>query len=126
MTSFNEVGRDSETKEPKKLPCKRGKFVAIILTILIVGAICCHIHHSRPIGPKPGTHCTVQFRRDVLGETTNLVSPQANIFNGSVAYVEGELITVNREAILLRIRVNNQTKRVWIPKKWVLLIEYNE
>jgi len=126
MTSFNEVGKEPEADKPKKSPCKRGNFVVIILAILIVGAICCHIRHSWPIGPKPGTNCTVQFRRDVLGETTHLVPPRADIFSGAVAYIQGEFVAANREAVLLRIRDNNQTKRVWIPKKWVLLIEYNE
>jgi len=133
MSSLNEVGKESESDKPKKSPCKRRKCVAIILAVLIVGAICCHIHHfhhsrSRSIDPEPGTICTVQFRRDALGGAS-LTSPLTNKHNGAEVSLGGTLIAINREAILLEYSDPSRygqpgTRRLWIPKSSILLIEY--
>ena len=140
-TEWNKVNPQPESGKPKKCCCKRGKIIAVILVFLIAGAICCHIHHPRPrdamqemmIDLKPGTVCTVQFRRDALGGSTSLISPTTTGVNGTTVSIKGTLVTVNHEAILLE-QVDNhfivndmpQLKRLWIPKSSILLIEYSK
>jgi len=110
---------EQETDEPKKCTCKHGKIIAVILVVLIV-AICCHIHHLRQASLMPGTYYIVQFRGDVLGTP---VSPRDDNYNN----IEGTLIAVNREAILLDryVIVNDEPQmlRLWIPKSNILLIK---
>ena len=136
-TKFNEVTRDSGTDKLKPCSCKCGKSLMAILIILIVGIFCWHVHRPkpsrwRPIDLEPGTMCTVQFRRDVLGAATTLpVSPTANSINGSTVSIQGELVAVTHEAILLdqvdeHYIVNDvpRMQRFWIPKSSILSIEY--
>ena len=129
MSSFNEVGKEPETDKPKKSPCKRGRFVVIILAVLIIGAICCHIHHfhhSRPrsIDPELDKFCTVQLRRDALGGS-GLVSPLTDNQNGTDVALRGRLVAIDREAILLNhVDEQSRTWQLWIPKSSILLIKY--
>ena len=138
MVSLNEIG--TEPEKPKQCPCKCGKGIAVFLVLfLLAGIACWYIHHpNRPryINPemdlKPGTICTVQFRRDALGTAKDLpVSPTTNSINGAIVSMRGELIAINHDVILLD-QVNNhyivndvpQMKRFWIPKSSILSIEY--
>ncbi|MCL2624584.1 MAG: hypothetical protein FWD31_13050, partial [Planctomycetaceae bacterium] len=100
---------------------------AVILVVLIVGAICWHVH-PRPTGLKLGTDYTVQFRGDALGRPT---SPFIDSYNGGQVNAGGTLIAVNREAILLEvvdfsnmIQGKPQKTQMWIPKSNILLIKY--
>ena len=144
-TVFNKVSPEPEGEKPKKCCCMRGKIIAAILAVLVIGAICCHIHHSRSKGVKNdvkvgtlfdmelGTECTVQFRRDALGGSTSPISPNTTTINRTDVSVNGTLIAVNNEAILLeyadyRDIMNDapRLKRMWIPKNGILLIEYSK
>ena len=132
MTTFNEAAREPIPEKPKRHPHLCRKFVTAIFVILIAGIICWHIHHPRAIDPPPGTMCTVQFRRDVLGAAHDLpIGPTTNNINGAIVSMTGELIAVSREAILLdqvneHYIVNDvpQMKRFWIPRSGILFIEY--
>jgi len=130
-TIFNEVAQAPESAKPK-----HRKFVAAMLVaFLFVGLACWYIHHPnrpRTVDPKPGTFCTVQFRRDALGGAANLpVSPTTTNINGATVSLQGELIAVSHDAILLD-QVNDhyivsdvpQMKRFWIPRSSILSIEY--
>ena len=133
---MNQVGGELETGKPKKCACKCQIIIAAVLAVLIVGIACWYVY--QPMGPKPGTICTVQFRRDALGAGANIpVSPLTNIADGAAVSVSGKLIAVNREAILLEwenrdsiIHKNEiptyQVHRLWIPKSSILLIQYDE
>jgi hypothetical protein len=141
-TKFNEVSPESESDKSRRCCCKHHKFATVILLVLFAGIACWHIHRPRPhhsplhhpsaIAPKPGTLCTVQFRRDSLGAASNLpIPPTTNIVNGSAVSIQGELIFVSPEAILLdqvnaHYIVNGvpNMKRFWIPKSSILAIEY--
>jgi len=108
-TEFNKVNPEQEADKPKKCACghKHGKYVVVILVVLIVGAICWHVHHPRSKGSKDhakqetlfdlelGTDCTVQFRRDALGGSTSLTSPTTTGINGTTFIIKGTLIAVN-------------------------------
>ena len=116
---------EPETAKPK-CHCVCRKFVVAIVVILIIGAICCHVHRPRSHwgDPKPGTFCTVQFNN-------NTVSPLVDISNGARVTVSGELVAIRRDAILLktfREGTANQVvdELVWIPKSSILLIKYKE
>jgi hypothetical protein len=89
-------------------------------------------HHPQAIAPKPGTLCTVQFRRDALGAASNSpIPPTVTSINGSGVTMQGELISVGPEAILLD-QINDHylvngvpnMKRFWIPTGSILFIEY--
>ena len=119
---------ESETAQPQKCSCKCHKHaVAIFAILLVAGVACWYIHHpNRPraeptIDPKPGTVCTVHFRQDAFvlrdGKGTSL--PIVNVNTTTVAF-HGTLIAANREAILFEAN----SKRFWIPKSSILLIEY--
>ena len=131
--------------ETKKCACKRGKLIAVILAVLVVGVICCHLHHSHHKKAKPGakvetlfdlelgTDCIIQFRRDALGGSTSPISPKTTSLNGTDVCVNGKLIAVNSEAIHLEYDNNQfiingvpQLKRLWIPKSSILFIEYEK
>jgi uncharacterized protein (DUF427 family) len=73
------------------------------------------------IDPKPGTMCTVQFRQDVftLKDGKGTFLPVVDVNTTTVAF-HGTLIAANREAILFEAN----SKRFWIPKSSILLIEY--
>jgi len=133
METTNEV---CSVNKSTKCSCKCGRFGAVVLIILIAGIVCWHIHRPKPakqeFEPYPGTICTVQFRRDVLGAARDLpIGPTVANTNGAIVTLRGELIAVNREAILLD-QVNDQyiendvprMKRFWIPKSSILTIEY--
>ena len=140
-TEFNKVNPEQEADKPKKCTCrhKHGKIVAVILVILIVGAICWHVH-PRPSGLKVGTVYKVQFRRDALGGSA-LVSPQTDNYNGADVCITGTLIAVYHDAILLEVvdhslitvglempKVKDEYRKTlfWIPKGNILFIEYKE
>jgi len=131
-TVLNKVNPDQEADKPKKCTCKHGKIIAAILVVLMIGVICCHVHHPRSIDPKPGTTCSVMFRRDVLGGSA-LVSPRIDRSDNETVTAFGTLIAVDREAILLEadnmihfIDGVPQKKQLWIPKSNILLIEYKK
>jgi len=136
---------ETQTNNQTKCTCKHGKIVAVILVVLIVGAICWHVHHLPRKGSKDdaksgtlfdmelGTDCTVQFRRDALGGSTSLTAPTTTGINGTTFIIKGTLIAVNHEAILLEqiddhYIVNDvpQLKQLWIPKSSILYIEYSK
>ena len=110
---------EPETAKPK-CHCVCRKFVVAIVVILIVGAICCHVHrpHWRWNGPKVGTECTVQFD------------------TGAVVFISGTLVDVKRDAIFLQTveyewnqdqQVSKpNAKLMWIPKKNILFIQYKD
>ena len=141
MVSLNEIG--TEPEKPKQCPCKCGKgIVAILVLFLLAGVACWYIHHpNRPrynnpeMDLKPGTVCTVYFRSDSLGETANLpVSQTPNRINETQVFLHGELIAINREAILLRCPIyhypNNEevgvstVEQFWIPRNNILFINH--
>jgi hypothetical protein len=69
--------------------------------------------------PRPGSSCTVQFRRDVLGVAgQNVVAPRTDVFNGAETGVHGRLKRVTGEWIVLEANA----EEIWIPKSLVLLI----
>ena len=115
-TVFNKVNPDQETDRPKKCWCKRGKIIAMILIVLIVGAICCHIHrlhHPHSTGLELGTYYTVHLCR--------------NAVDGSAPVsVKGRLIADHREAILLDASDNSSVQQFWIPKSNILFIEHRK
>jgi len=120
-TELNKVNPEQEADKPKKCACrhKHGMHVAVILVVLIVGAICWHVH-PRPTGLKPGMYCAVELRRDAA--------------NGSAPIsIRGELIAIYRDAILLEVAdhsfiINDKPKQMqmWIPKNNILLVKYDE
>ena len=134
-TLLNQIGGESATSKPKKCACKCRIIIAVVLAVLVIGVACWYVH--RPMGPKPGTICTVQFRRGALGAGATIpVSPHTDIANGAEVSVSGTLIAVNREAILLEWESRNrithengiptyQVHRLWIPKSSILLIRYD-
>ena len=117
---------EPETEKSKTCSCKCKKHAAVFLIILVLSSIVCwHVHRvpRPPIGPEPGTGCTIQFRRDALGSAGDLpVLPIARIINGTIASISisGELIAIDHEAIL----ISSEQKRFWIPKHSILFIEY--
>ena len=138
----NEVGTPSE---PSK---RRRKIVAAILVVLIVFAVCCYFCCVRSVdssvdydyeaylAPKPGTMVTVQFRRDALGAASNLpISPTTGSINGARVSIQGNLVAVNQEAVLL-LSMEGHSRRIidgipqprllWIPKSSILMIDYHE
>jgi len=136
MTQFNEVGTASEAEKPKKCPCKCKAIVAAILVVLIAGAICWHVHRplqnpqptdseiSSEIDLKPGGYYTVFIRRDMLGAATNLpISPTATSINGASVSVQGRLLDINHEALLLENTDRGGRSLYWIPKNSILMIQ---
>ena len=124
-TEFNKVNPEHEADKPKKCACRYGKIFAVILGILIIGAICWHVH-PRSSGLKVGTDYIVQFRGDALGGPT---SPFIDSYNGGQVNAGGTLIAVNREAILLEVvdftnMIDGKPRKtqLWIPKSSILLI----
>jgi len=137
---------ETETCTPKQSTCccKRRVCAAVCLFLFVFAGIACwYVHHPnrprQPIDPKPGTRCTVQFRRgDALGSGADIpVNPATNIINGAVVSMNGTLVAINHEAIILeRVNVNRteyesgeitiqtNTDHVWIPKSSILLIQY--
>jgi hypothetical protein len=113
-----------EAEKSKQCPCKCGKCAAaILITLLIAGIVCWHVHHPsrHRLMPKPGMECVIQLRRDALGAGSDIpVSPITYNRNGADVMVRGEMIAVNREAIL----ISSGPNRFWIPKSNILLIEY--
>ena len=122
---------ETESAQPQKCSCKCHKHaVAIFVVLLIAGVACWYIHHpNRPqvypsIDPKPGTICTVQFRRDMLGATSYLTSPTTDNINNTNVSLRGTLVAANREAILLdHLNDESQLQRFWIPKSSILCIQ---
>ena len=120
-TEFNKVNPEQEADKLGKCSCrhKHGKHVAVVIAILIVVAICWHVH-PRPTWLKPGTVYTVELRRDAA--------------NGSApVFISGKLIAIYRDAILMEVAdhsfiINDKPKQVqmWIPKNNILLIKYDE
>jgi len=96
---------ETEPNKPKKWTCRRGKCVATILVVLIFGATCCYFGWLQPIDPKPGMRCEVRFKWDIGGPT--LVS------------VEGTLVAIDREKVILNSHLNKQW---WIPRNNILCI----
>ena len=123
MASCNESGAESE--KPKPCPCKCGKGIAVFLVLfLLAGVACWYIHHpNRPrvTGPKPGTECTVQFRRDMIGSN----SPVPLCAKGDYVSLTGTLVAVDHETILLKNTdpSNQMARYIWIPRNHILLIE---
>jgi|GEM_PF-2633124 len=143
-TSLNHIGGESETGKPKRCACKCRIIIVVVLAVLVIGAVCGHICHSRStysddpsvvpsvnFALKPGLHCTVQLRRDALGAAANSPIPP---FNKSSVVLEGRLIAVNDEAILLDVTDQAPDKLIlgdkqvprhaWIPKGNILFIDY--
>ena len=112
-TELNKVNPEQEADKPKQCACrhKHGKIVAVILVVLIVGAICWHVH-PRPTGLKPGMYCAVELRRDMTSSTVPVT-------------IIGELIATNREAILLK-HTGLNCEQLWIPKSSIMYIECNK
>jgi len=129
-TEFNKVNPEQEADKPKKCACrhKHGKHVAVILIVLILGAICWHVH-PRPTWLKVGTVYTVELRRDSAGGSAPVT-------------ISGTLIAINREAILLevadhslvtvyepgkeRVEDKYQKTQFWIPKRNILFVKREE
>ena len=104
---------EPEPAKPKwvlECHCVCRKFVIVIVVILIIGAICCHVHRPRShwSGPKPGNGCKVYF------------------VSGSQVFIDGVVVAVKRDGILLKKSVSNPYGLVWIPQKNILYIEYSE
>ena len=106
MAQFNEVGPAPEPEKPKKCPCQCKMIVAAVLVVLIASVVCWHVHRPKPIGLKPEMPCRVHLISDVS--------------------VTGFVVTVNSEAILLRMTDDIYLNRVWIPRSNVVFIEYRE
>jgi len=150
METLNGVTRESAPNKPERHSCVCKKCVVAILIILVVGIICTHIHRPKlgltpdkdctvlgltpdkdctVLGLTPGKNCTVQFRRDALGGAANLpVPPTTPSINGATVAIQGKLIAVSHEAILLSSDGDKyvQGKQLWIPKSSILLIQYND
>jgi len=137
MITFNEVGRQSEPEKVDKSSYQRGKLIAVIIGVVMIGTLLCHVFHLRTsdhlllVDLKPGMFCKVQFRRDALGSATTAIPPTTDNYNGAILSLYGELVAVRHNAILLdqvneNYIVNDvpQMRRFWIPKDSILLIEY--
>ena len=118
---------EPEAEKPKTCSCKCKKHAAVFFIILLLaGIVCWHVHHvprppRPPIGPEPGTACTVQFHRGALGGAAALpISPMTQSINGAKVSISGELIAIDHEAII----ISSEQRRYWIPKHSILLIEY--
>lgn len=92
-------------------------FAALVaVTILLSGC-------GRPGQPPTGKNVTVQFRRDALGSAHTLpISPTTDSQNGAKVSLQGKLIKVNEEWVVLEY----QKKKHWIPRDAVLLIRINK
>ena len=125
----------SETEKPVQCTCgcKCRKVAAAILLVLIAGIACWYIHHPNrprsPIDPKPGTICTIQFRRDALGGAGSPVPPTVDNVNGAdVSMKKVVLIATSHEAILVEYYgddYRNPGRLYWIPKSSILSIAYD-
>jgi hypothetical protein len=74
-----------------------------------------------PAHPPLGDHCTVQFKRDLLGTHASLpVSPTADAINGASVSIRGKLVAVDQEWIVLE--AGDET--IWVPRQNVLLLHF--
>lgn len=120
METPNGVTCGSAPNKPERHSCVCKKCVVAILIILVAGVICGHLHRPK-LGLTPGRTCVVQFRRDILGGATN--SPGSPTAARSEVCIQGRLIAVNREAILIKSTdLDEYWSQIWIPKSSILLI----
>ena len=79
-----------------------------------------------PGAPPAGAHCTVQFRRDMLGSHSDLpISPLTDGINGANVSVSGRLLRTDDQWIVLA-RKHHETGaeyELWIPRDNVLLLQ---
>jgi len=107
--------------------CK--KFVAAIVVFVLLGAVCWHAHHPRWTGPKPGTGCLVQFKSEFSTGYSTGTNDSYVTTEVKTVVIDGELVAVKRDAILLRNTKNMTSvnpRLLWIPKNNILFIEYTE
>lgn len=65
--------------------------------------------------------CQVQFKRDVLGARGDrLFSPLTDAFDGVEAHVNGKLVKINDEWVV----IDRDGDEIWIPRENVLLLEF--
>lgn len=68
-----------------------------------------------------GRPCTVQFRRDALGAAASLpISPRTTVISGAYTAISCTFKSTRDDWVV----VDYGHKEVWIPKKAVLLIEF--
>lgn len=71
--------------------------------------------------PPRGTECTVQLKRDVLGQSGSLpTSPSVDAINGAKVQVMGRFVKMYKDWMI--IEKNNE--EIWIYKPNILLIEF--
>ncbi len=124
---------DTTINEKPACFCSRKKHILIFCPLFALACVACWwIHRPKDVEPKLGQYCLVQFRRDMLGRASDLpVSPTTNSINGVTVAIEGKLLAINRDAILIERQnpayiINEKPKitHVWIPRSYILLIEF--
>ncbi len=103
---------------------------AVILLVLLASAVVTYRATAAPSSPglaaatpPIGSTCCVQFRRDALGCAASLpVPPTSNNFNGANVSVEGKLLRIDSDWLVLA-REHNQ---LWIPRQNVLLVQVDK
>jgi hypothetical protein len=96
----------------------RSRFL-IILAIALVVSACGTPTQSTSEDFPIGQDCTVQFRRDALGQGASLpTSPLTDSINGATVSIAGKCLKVTPEWIV----VEGQVEKYWIPRTAVLLV----
>jgi len=97
-------------------------FASVLLSSVLLSSCSNSVKPPKELlNPTVGSMCKIQFKRDALGAAVaSPVPPMTDNFNGADTNVIGKLDGVSREWVVL---TTNDSKKLWIPREVVLLIE---
>ena len=113
---------------------KNVKIILLLLFIIIGSLVSCDTEpkdntesndqiEAELLEHNIGKYCTVQLRRDMLGQSADLPTPpQTDTINGADVKVSGQFVSMVDEWII----IENKGKEIWIYKPNILLIEFEE
>jgi hypothetical protein len=86
-----------------------------------------------PANPPLGAYCTVQFNRNALGAAmASPVPPMTNVMNGADVSIDGKLLKVDADWVVLESQVGAGTSsspwhmaNIWIPRQNILLMRFD-
>lgn len=102
------------------------KIMAPLLTMAMVLSVFGAAGCDNKTGPRKGSDCVVQFRRDALGAAAgNPIPPTSQEHNGAPTCVFGEFSRMDDDWVVLTKTPNqvNPNWEIWIPRSAILLIE---
>lgn len=109
-------------------------FFSIVVATVVASALCgCNLQHQSssdlpdthyPLAGKTGQHCTIEFRRDVLGVADKTpIGVEVESADGASLSETGTLVSADNAWIEI---VRDDHTRLVIPTDTILLIRFDE